>query len=201
MLPRIFSRFRRKFPKVEIFVEAGNGNNLRESLRVASLDLIFDVAHPAVDPSAVTTMAMWESDLGIVSARPDLPQHCSMSRLARTPFILFEKGSSMQEMIDAHFDRIGFQPNVVMRSDSAEATNAMVKCRLGVAMLFLYNTTQDVRNGSIRVIHTDRHLSARMILLMRKSFHSSSVSRICQVGRANELGQPPPGRTGSGAGG
>src|SRR6516164_807711 len=82
MLPRILSRFRRKFPKVEIFVETGNGRNLRESLRIGSLDLIFDVAHPAVDPSEFTTMAAWESDLGIVSARPDLPQHCSLSRLA-----------------------------------------------------------------------------------------------------------------------
>jgi len=176
MLPRILSRFRRKFPKVEIFVETGNGNDLRESLRVGSLDLIFDIAHPPADPSEFTTMAVWESELGVVSARTDLPQHCSMSRLAGAPFILFQKGSPMQEMIDAHFDRIGFQPNVVMRSDSAEAIKAMVKSRLGVAMLFLYNTTQDVRTGSIRVIHTDKHLSARMILLKRKSAFTPRAS-------------------------
>ena len=176
MLPRVLSRFRRKFPKVEIFVETGNGNDLRESLRVGSLDLIFDVAHPPVDNSEFTTMAIWESELGIVSARPDLPQHCSLSRLAGAPFILFEKGSPMQEIVDSHFDRIGFQPNVVMRSDSAEAIKAMVKSRLGVAMLFLYNTTHDVRNGSIRVIHTDKHLSARMVLLKRKSAFTPRAS-------------------------
>jgi DNA-binding transcriptional LysR family regulator len=176
MLPRVLSRFRRKFPKVEIFVETGNGNDLRESLRVGSLDLIFDVAHPPVDNSEFTTMAIWESELGIVSARPDLPQHCSLSRLAGAPFILFQKGSPMQEIVDSHFDRIGFQPNVVMRSDSAEAIKAMVKSRLGVAMLFLYNTTHDVRNGSIRVIHTDKHLSARMVLLKRKSAFTPRAS-------------------------
>ena len=169
MLPKILSRFSRKYPKVEVFVETGNGSHLRESLRVGSLDLVFEVAYPAVDPAEFTTMAMWESDLGIVSSRPDLPQHCSMARLADVPFILFQKGSAMQEIIDAYFNQIGFQPNVIMRSESAEAIKAMVKSGLGVAMLFLYNTTQDVKNGSIRVIHTDKRLSARMVLLKRKS--------------------------------
>lgn len=169
MLPKILSRFRRRYPKVEIFVETGNGGHLRESLRTGALDLIFDVAYPAVDSSEFTTMALWESQVGIVSARPDLPQHCRMSRLANVPFILFQKGSPMQDMIDDHFQRIGFRPNVVMRSDSAEAIKAMVKNRLGVAMLFLYNANQEFRNGSVRVIHTDAPLLARMALLKRKS--------------------------------
>jgi DNA-binding transcriptional LysR family regulator len=176
MLPKILSRFSRKYPKVEIFVETGSGSHMRESLQLGTLDLVFDIAYPAVDPDEFTVMAMWESELGIVSARPDLPPHCALSRLASVPFILFQKGSPMQDMIDAHFARIGFQPNVVMRSDSAEAIKAMVKSRLGVALLFLYNATQDIRNGSIRVIHTDKRLSAGMILLKRKSAFTSRSS-------------------------
>ena len=65
--------------------------------------------------------------------------------------------------------RTGFQPKVVMRSDSAEATKAGVKSRLGVAMLFLYNANQDVRDKSIRVIRVERSLSARMVLIKRRS--------------------------------
>jgi LysR family transcriptional activator of glutamate synthase operon len=169
MLPRILSRFRRRYPKVEIFVETGTGGHLRESLRSGSLDLIFDVANPPVDPAEFTTMAEWESFLCIVSARPDLPHNCPMSKLKNVPFILFPKDTPMQNMIDAHFDRIGFRPRVVMRSDSAEAIKAMVKSRLGVAMLFLYNANQDVRDKSIRVIRVERSLSARMVLLKRRS--------------------------------
>ena len=176
MLPRILSRFRHRYPKAQIFVETGNGSHLRESLRNGSLDLIFDVAYPTVDPSEFATMAVWESHVGIVSARPELPQHCRMSRLANVPFILFQKGSPMQDMIDAHFQRIGFRPNVVMRSDSAEAIKAMVKNRLGVAMLFLYNANPDFRNGSVRVIHTEAPLSARMVLLKRKSSFTPRAS-------------------------
>lgn len=169
MLPRILSRFRRRYPTVELFVETGNGGNLRESLRSGSLDLIFDVAQPPVDSAEFTTMAEWESCMCIVSARPELPQNCPMSKLKNVPFILFPKGTPMQDMIDAHFARIGFRPKVVMRSDSAEAIKSMVKNRLGVAMLFQYNANQDVRNRSIRVIHRVPGLSSRMVLLRRRS--------------------------------
>lgn len=47
-----------------------------------------------------------------------------MERLAREPFILFKKNSSMQNLIDKYFQRICFRPYVVMRSDSAEAIKA-----------------------------------------------------------------------------
>jgi len=183
MLPRILSRFRRRYPKVEVFVETGTGSHLMESLLNGFLDLIFDVGYPAVEPSEVTLMAQWESHVEIVSALPDLSHRCRMERLANVPFILFQKGSRMQDMIDAHFQRIGFRPNVVMRSDSAEAIKAMVKSRLGVAMLFLWNANQELRNGSLWVIHTDAPLlSARMVLLKRKSSYTPrAFSAFAQV--------------------
>jgi len=183
MLPGILSRFRRRYPKVEVFVETGTGSHLMESLLNGSLDLIFDIGYPAVGPSEVTLMTQWESEVGIVSALPDLPQRCRMARLASIPFILFQKGSRMQDMIDGHFQRIGFRPNVVMRSDSAEAIKAMVKSRLGVAMLFLWNANQEFRSGSLRVIHTDApRLSARMALLKRKnSYTPKAFSAFAQV--------------------
>jgi DNA-binding transcriptional LysR family regulator len=176
MLPRILSKFRHAYPKVEVFVETGNGSHLRESLRNGALDLIFEVAYPDAEPSDFTPMALWESHVGIVSALSDLPAHCRMERLAKVPFILFQKGSSMQNMIDGYFQRIPFRPHVVMRSDSAEAIKAMVKSRLGVAMLFLYNANEEFRNGSLHVIHTDAPpLSARMVLLKRNSSYASKV--------------------------
>ena len=61
-----------------------------------------------------------------------------------------------------------------MRSDSADAIKAMVKSRLGVAMLFLYNANQEFKTGALRVIHTDAPpLSARMVLLKRNSSYTS----------------------------
>jgi DNA-binding transcriptional LysR family regulator len=173
MLPGILSRFRRRYPKVEAFVETGTGSHLMESLLNGSLDLIVDIGYPALEPSEVTLMMQWESQVGILSALPDLPPRCRMAGLARVPFILFQKGSRMQDMIDAHFQRIGFRPNVVMRSDSADAIKAMVKSRLGVAMLVLWNANQELRSGSLRVIHTDTPpLSARMVLLKRRSSYT-----------------------------
>jgi DNA-binding transcriptional LysR family regulator len=183
MLPRIISKFRHKYPKVEIFIETGNSKLLAESLENGSLDLIFEVAYPEAEQHEFVPLALWESHVGVVSAGGELPSHCPMSRLAKVPFILFQKGSRMQNLIDAHFQRIGFQPNVVMRSDSAEAIKAMVKSRLGVAVLFLYNANTEFRNGSLHIIHTDAPpLSARMVLLKRKSSYTPrAISAFVQV--------------------
>ena len=176
MLPRILSKFRHAYPQVEVYVETGNGSHLMESLRNGALDLIFDVAFPDTKPPEFTPMALWESHVGIVSALSDLPAHCRMERLIKVPFILFQKGSRMDAMIDSYFQRISFRPQVVMRSDSAEAIKAMVKSRLGVAMLFLYNANQEFKTGSLRIIHTDAPpLSARMVLLKRDSSYTSKA--------------------------
>jgi DNA-binding transcriptional LysR family regulator len=186
MLPRIISKFQHKYPKIEIFIETGNAKLLTESLENGSLDLIFEVAYLDAESHEFIPMALWESHVGVISAGGGLPSHCSMDRLAHVPFILFQKGSRMQNMIDAHFQRIGFRPNVVMRSDSAEAIKAMVKSRLGVAMLFLYNANTEFRTGSLRMIHTDAPpLSARMVLLKRKSSYTPrALSAFVQVAQS-----------------
>jgi LysR family transcriptional regulator, transcription activator of glutamate synthase operon len=186
MLPRIISKFRHRYPKVEIFIETGNAALLKESLENGSLDLIFEVAFPDAERSDFVPLAWWESHVGIIVWRGGLPSHCSMERLAKEPFILFQKGSRMQNMIDAHFQRIGFRPNVVMRSDSAEAIKAMVKSRLGLAMLFLFNANAEFRAGSLQAVHTDAPpLSARMVLLKRQSSYTPrAVAAFVQVARS-----------------
>ena len=183
MLPGVLRRFRRRYPKVEVFVETGTGSLLMESLLNGAVDLIFEIGYPAAEPSEVTLLAQWEAHVGIISALPGLRARCRMARLINVPFILFQRGSRMQDMIDAHFQRIGFRPNVVMRSDNAEAIKAMVKSRLGVAMLFLWNANQEFRSGSLRVVHTDApRLSARMALLKRKnSYTPKAFSAFAQV--------------------
>jgi LysR family transcriptional activator of glutamate synthase operon len=184
MLPGVLSRFRRKHSKIEVFVETGNGSHLLEGLRRGDLDLIFDLEDPQA-ASEFVAMAEWESRIGIVSGFPDLPQRCRMKQLQRTPFILFQKGSRIASLIDAHFERIGFQPNVVMRSDSAEAIKAMVKNRLGIAMLFLWNANAEYRTGSLRVIHTDAPpLAGRMALLRRRTAYvPQALSAFADVAR------------------
>jgi len=186
MLPKILSRFRHEYPKVEVFVETGDGSHLLESLGKGELDLIFEVAYPDLKLPDFTPLALWESSVGIISPPSDLPSHCGMKRLANVPFILFQKGSRAQDMIDAYLQRITFRPQVVMRSDSADAMKAMVKSRLGVAMLFLYQANPEFKSGSLRIIHTDAPpLPARLVLLKRSSSYASrAIAAFCTVAQS-----------------
>jgi DNA-binding transcriptional LysR family regulator len=176
MLPAILKKFRHRYQYAEVYVETGNGDHLMNSLRSGSLDLIFDLAESALQSTDIVPIGMWEAEIGIVSGLPNLPQRSKLSRLSNIPFILFQKGSHMETLLDRYFHLIGFSANVVMRSDSAEAIKAMVKSRLGVAMLFLWNANQEFRTGSLRVIRTEAPpLTARLALMKRKTSYTSKA--------------------------
>lgn len=176
MLPDLLRKFRARFGNVDVFIETGNGDHLLQGLRAGTLDLIFDPIAPSPQED-LQIAATWDAEIGLVSAQSSIPARTPMSRLRSTPFILFQKGSRMDEMVQRHFERIGFEPNVVMRSDSSEAIKAMVKNRLGVAMLFLWNANPDLRNGSLRIVKTDAPpLTARMGLIQRKTSYTPKAS-------------------------
>jgi DNA-binding transcriptional LysR family regulator len=176
MLPAILRKFRAREKKVEVYVETGNGDHLSEGLRGGTLDLIFDPIEEGQEAPEVRVAAAWRAEVGLVSALPEVGVNVKMAKLRGVPFILFQKGSRMDRLVQRHFERIGFTPNVVMRSDSSEAIKAMVKGRLGVAMLFLWNANQESQAKSLHAVHTDAPvLTARMGLLQRKSPYTNQA--------------------------
>lgn len=177
MLPAILSKFRKRHREAEVYVETGGGDQLLQHLRAGTLDLVFDVATPISQGSELLPLAEWEARIGVVSALPDLPQRCTINRLSRVPFILFARGSRMDTILDDYFKRVEFRPRVVMRSDSAEAIKAMVKSRLGVAMLFLWNANAEFRTGALGVVNTDAPpLVVRMALLRRQGAYLTKAT-------------------------
>jgi DNA-binding transcriptional LysR family regulator len=170
MLPALVKRFRRKFPRVDIYVETGDSNHLLSRLRSGSLDLIFDLAAPCLDDKALEPVAQWEAHIGFISARSDVPAHCRIRALEKVPFILFGKETAMESTIRHYFDSLNFRPRVVMRSDSSEAIKAMIRAGLGISALFLWNIDAEMRSNVFKVIRTDAPpLSLRMALIRSKS--------------------------------
>jgi DNA-binding transcriptional LysR family regulator len=154
LLPALVKRFRRKHGGVEVFVETGSSAHLNERLLNGSLDLIFDVGAAALNEPQLEQVAVWSSPAGFVSARPDVPSHCRLKQLESVPFILFQKGTRMEAIVQAYLDSLNFRPRVVMRSDSSEAIKAMIRAGLGISVLFLWNVASDVRAGAFTVVRT-----------------------------------------------
>ena len=185
LLPILVKRFRRCFPKVELFVETATGDRLLERLSSGHLDLIFDLGAQAVDVPGVDTLARWESPAGFVSARSDVPNPCRLAQLKKAPFILYEHDSWIERIIHSYFNRLGFSPKVVMRSDSAEAIKAFVRSGLGVSVLFLWNINSEPRGSPMTVLRTDAPpLTSDMALLkMRTRLTSPAVRAFIELSR------------------
>jgi DNA-binding transcriptional LysR family regulator len=170
MLPALVKKFRRHFPRVDVYVETGDSEHLTSRLQAGALDLIFDLAASHLEDRSLEQVAQWEAQTGFISARADVPTHCRLSALQKVPFILFSKGTAMELAVRHYMHALNFQPSVVMRSDSAEAIKAMIRAGLGISVLFLWNIDAEMRSAAFKVIRTDAPpLSLRMALIRLKS--------------------------------
>lgn len=188
LLPALIRRYRRRFPRVDVFIETGTGDHLLGRLRSGHLDLAFDLAATARDEEAVEPVAIWEAPLGFISGRPDIPAHCRLRDLVKAPFILYQQGSHIESLIRSYFEQLNFRPTVVMRSDSAEAIKAMLRAGLGVSVLFLWNITSDVRSRALSIIRTDapRLVSQMALVKLRSSYTPKAVTAFIELARRSD---------------
>jgi DNA-binding transcriptional LysR family regulator len=188
LLPPLIKRFRRRFPRVDVYVETGDSNHLISRLKAGALDLAFDLSAAAMQDRDLEQVAQWEAQTAFISARPDVASHCRLKALQGVPFILFGKGTLMESVIQNYFNSLSFRPTVVMRSDSSEAIKAMIRAGLGVSVLFLWNIDSDPRSSIFSVVRTDAPpLSLRMGLIRIKSSYTARAVNefIALAARAN----------------
>ena len=169
ILPQLLRKFRRSHPSVELTVETGNTPVLLESLAKGAIDLALLVSTLMEGP-AVTIEAHWKYELVLVSHRPHTTGHCHLAELKSFPFILFHKGSRMQEPIDRYFAANDLEPRVIMRFDSAESIKAMIRAGLGISMLPLWTVDADLKTKQLSLIRQeDPPLLSNIALVSRKS--------------------------------
>src|SRR5260370_7096263 len=107
-----------------------------------------------------------------VSGLERAPTRCRVSELKAFPFILFRKGSRMQDAIERYFDELNSHPSVIMAFDNADAIKAMIGAGLGVSLLPFWIVHADVRRGTLTMIRQrQRSLFPKFELARRRSSH------------------------------
>jgi DNA-binding transcriptional LysR family regulator len=121
----------------------------------------------------------------LVSNLPHVPRRCPIARLAKFPFVLFRKGSRIQNVIDRYFNELDFRPKVIMAFDNADAIKAMIEVGLGVALLPFWIVQHDLRKGLLTMIRQhERPLYSKFELLRRKSnYVPKPVAAFIELGR------------------
>src|SRR5712692_7423664 len=192
ILPSLLKRFRRSHPNVDLFVQTGHTPGLVESLRSGSLDLALLVSSEVLAETGLSLETLWDFEFVLVSNLRQVPHRCGIARLQKYPFILFQKGSRMENLIHRYFAERDFHPRVIMRFDSAEAIKAMIGTGLGISMLPFWAVDGDSRRGALALSRQqEQPLLSKIALVSRKSSYvPRAVQALIQVAGTFECRNP-----------
>ncbi len=184
LLPPLLDRFHKRYPGVNLHVETGPPEMLVERLSNGALDAVM-LLGPFPERPRVEQVVVWKTEIVPVTAMKKAPGRGTLAALAGLPFVLFNRGSTMDNLISAYFAAAGFRPRVVMRCESSETVKAMARRGFGVAMLPLWSVDEDLRRRCLRLIRQREPtlLSNITLLARRASYTPPMVEALLDIAR------------------
>lgn len=168
LLPRVVSAFRKRHPKLRFYIREEGSSGVAQSVLAGELDLgivTLPLALPGAEDLMTVELARDELRL-IVPARHPLAARKSFrwADLDGAPFVAFEAGSAVREMIDAGAESAGIRLDVVMELRSIDSIKQMVAAGIGVAFVSRFA----LRDGAEGMTCRDAKLARTLALVRRK---------------------------------
>jgi DNA-binding transcriptional LysR family regulator len=147
----LFAIYRRRYPGVDIRLVEHLPNHLKEILLSGEIE--FSVSALPVSDEFECQELTNEPLVVLVSADHALARKKStnLTDLQRLPFILFEKGFSLHQVILQACQRRGFVPTVAARSSQIDFIIKLVAAGLGIAFLPRM-VAEERRQSSLRLV-------------------------------------------------
>jgi DNA-binding transcriptional LysR family regulator len=177
LLPGLIARYRKRFPRVDLFVRAERLPGLIEDLESDRLDLAFLPTDEllAAAKNRLSIEATWKYEFVIVANRRFRSRTCSLAELQTQPFILYGKEF---QLIEDYFEEMKVPLRVIMRFDDNDAIKAMVLAGLGMSVLPVWATDASIRSGELSLIRQrERPLFSNIVLVRRKSGYVSKATQ------------------------
>jgi DNA-binding transcriptional LysR family regulator len=149
VLPHVFSRFRERYPGIDISLEVMATSPLLGALRAGRLDLV--VGTLPIDGDADLEVFPIYAERLLLVAHPGHPlaleRALSSAALAQYPFISFHEGAITRRIIEDTLATHGIAPRVTMTTDSPEAIRNLAASGLGMAILPERVVRDDIERG------------------------------------------------------
>jgi DNA-binding transcriptional LysR family regulator len=171
VLPKILRKFCSTYPGVEVSVHTGRSEQV---LQMVLGDDVHCALERTVHHPDVVTVPLYEDDLVLVAApshRLARNKQAAIEEVGREQLILYDKGSSYNQLIQGVFRQHGIVPHTLMELDTIEATKKMVEEGLGVAMVPMVSTEREFEQGTlVPVVLNNATMPRRQIsLIFRKN--------------------------------
>jgi LysR family cyn operon transcriptional activator len=152
-LPHVLGDYSRQFPDIELIVLAGTTEFLLDALRAQHLDLAV-VMRTAPRPGMTVTPLGHEEMIIVVNREHPLARRKTVepADLASLRFILYEKHTAMQNVIDRYFESLGVTPRIAMEVENNEAIKSLVRVGLGASIMPLCAVEDEPADSRLRVL-------------------------------------------------
>jgi LysR family transcriptional regulator, transcription activator of glutamate synthase operon len=184
LLPSRLTRFRRRYPGLEVTLREAGTESLLKLLEAGQLDLAIVVsdALPALVEAAPFLEEAYVLAVGLLNPLSKLPS-VRMADLAAEAFILFPEGYRLREVTLLACQRAGFQPKVALDGGGMQSALEFVAAGLGVALVpeLALGGTKNIRSLTI----ADQDLHRQLGLVWRRDHYLSAAARALRDFRLN----------------
>jgi len=150
VLPSMLSRFRSRFPRIEVQLHVDNPEHLFRDLLASALDVVFSVG--VRTPPGLTVEAVCEEELTIVAS----PRHPLARRrritpqdLSSQPLVTSVPGALFRELVETKLREAGVTPRVAVEARHPEAMKKLVENNMGYALLFRPSVADELASGRL----------------------------------------------------
>jgi DNA-binding transcriptional LysR family regulator len=152
-LPPVLRDYILRFPQIELIVLSGNTEFLLDALRSQHLDLAI-VMSTAPQPGLSIRPLGREEMVIVLNSKHPLARERTLepSDLASLRFILYEKHTAMQNLIDRYFESLDVIPRITMEVENNEAIKSLVRAGLGASILPLCAVAGEPLDGQLKVL-------------------------------------------------
>jgi DNA-binding transcriptional LysR family regulator len=174
LIPRVLGQFLKQYPGVNASIQSSPVKSLVEKLTAGAIDVALLVAQELNDEPHLSSEGydivcdVVDLEMVLVSGAPPEKKRCSIHSLSEVPFILYEKGLAIDDVMARFFNGIGFHPRVVVRCDYTEAIKVMVQKAPGVSLLPLWAVEDEIRSGVVWPLNVHEPLPSLRIVLARR---------------------------------
>ena len=166
-LPKVLWDFKRSYPDIELIAITATTESLLKQVASQEVDLaiVMQVSQP---PGNVLITPLDSEELVvIVNNEHPLARKSSLdpADLEKLPFILYEKYSAMENMIESFFLRMGVSPKIVMKLENTEAIKSLVVAGLGASIVPICSVNSTPQAPMLRIMRMNGFTLERELAL------------------------------------
>ena len=156
-LPKAVAAFKRRYPKVQLFIHQGNPTQICVLVAQGEADLCVATEHIAEHPGLVALPCyQWNRCIVVPPKHPLLKtMPLTLEAIAKYPIVTYDFAYANRSVVNRAFEQRGLAPQVVLTAFDADVIKTYVELGLGIGIMaaMAFDAKRDRQLRSIDAAH------------------------------------------------